>query len=1368
MQDDNSQVDLGREITAALNRHLFPLVLFTLIAAQAIGFGWLGVNRAGWLWSQSLQVVVNLIAIACTIHAFHRARGFARQFWFLLTCSLAIWGIANGIFLHRTYAGLTTDSTTVFNALYRGYGVPVLVILFIRESESLQDDWLTLLDSLQIGIVVLALYLGFFSLSSQGSLLHDALLANTSLLNNLENLFLIVAIAVRLRLSRSRTFRGLLVRLLWFLVVYAVVSGIGNYISTHGKGDLAAWFDLVWTVPYCAAAILATQWTMQDEEESRKIQNGKSLAHILEANLGWAILVLVAVLSIHSTGKWQLLGTATIAASILLYAARLSLTQHRQGRTIEVLNQIKRDLQQLSGHHSMILDSAGEGIVVIDAQGKQTFVNPAAAKTLGYRPEEIIGRQSHTMWHHTRADGSPFPSEECPIYAAFKDGIVHRGVDEVFWRKDGTSFCAEYVSTPIWEEGRVTGAVVVFQDVSGKRLAENALRESEERFRDLYHHVTDAVFVHAVEANGWPGRFLEVNDVACQRLGYTREELLCMTPLDIDSQESHVNLLLIMKRISAGKSVIFEQVHVSKDNRRIPVEINARLFTLQGQPAVVALARDLSERRHAEEALRQAEERLRMAAEAAGVGYWDWDLVSGQHFWSEECKRHFGWATDAPRSIRDFLQYVHPEDRQFVDTAIKRSLEANEDFNPEYRVAWPDGTVRWLAATGRVFFDPAGKPIRMSGIVVDITERKLSEEALHLQTAALESAANAIVITNSDGNIEWANSAFTSLTGYRPGEALGRNPRFLKSGMQDPEFYRNLWSTVRAGHVWHGELENRRKDGSLYTEEMTITPVLSKSGEISHFIAIKQDVTHRKQSEKALQQAEEKYREIFENAVLGIFQSTPDGRFLTVNNEFAHMMGYGSPEQMVAQVTDIARQLYADRSRYQEFQLLLNEEGVVRNFEYQAYRCDGSKIWLLENARTIAGSKGEIAYYEGTTQDITENRLLEAQFRQAQKLEAVGRLAGGVAHDFNNMLGVIIGYGEILQTQLPPRHPAIASATEIQKAARRAADLTRQLLAFSRKQLLQAHVLDLNLLIEELSKMLRRLIGEDVELVCHLGTGLQRVKADPSQIEQVIMNLAVNARDAMPNGGQLSIETTNAEVDEHFAERHPPMKPGSYVLLSVTDTGSGMNSETLARIFEPFFTTKEQGKGTGLGLSIVYGVVKQSGGYVWVDSEPSRGTAFSIYLPVTTETLTTFAPPDPPAPLKGEEMILVVEDEPSLCELIRIVLARSGYKVLVAHSGLEALSVLRTTNGSVQLLLADIVMPGEMTGPQLAEAVRALGPDIRTLFMTGFAGELQALEGLALSGMAVITKPFSSELLLRKVRERLDKGAAGQAAGSCP
>jgi two-component system cell cycle sensor histidine kinase/response regulator CckA len=516
------------------------------------------------------------------------------------------------------------------------------------------------------------------------------------------------------------------------------------------------------------------------------------------------------------------------------------------------------------------------------------------------------------------------------------------------------------------------------------------------------------------------------------------------------------------------------------------------------------------------------------------------------------------------------------------------------------------------------------------------------------------------------------------------------------------------------------------------------------------------DRTPRKLAEEALSRAEAKYREIFENAVIGIYQSTPGGRFLAMNRAFATVLGFDSPEAAIQQVTDIAQHLYADPARREEFRRALAKDGVVRNFAYEVRRRDGQHLWLIENARVVFDRESKMQYYEGTVEDVSELRTLELQLQQAQKLEAVGRLAGGVAQDFNNMLGVILGYSDILQTQIPADQPALKSIAEIQRAGRRAADLTRQLLAFSRKQLLQPQVLNLNTLIEGASKMLRRLIGADVEFVVRAGDALQKVKADPGQLEQVIMNLALNARDAMPQGGRLLIETANVSVNEDFAARHSPMQPGRYVVLSVSDAGSGMDAGTLSRIFEPFFTTKELGKGTGLGLSIVYGIVKQSGGYIWVDSEPGQGTTFRIYFPPTMETITSVAAPARLRPVGGHETILLVEDDDSLCELINLILQTAGYRVLQAHSGPEALA-LQAKDGTIDLLLTDVIMPGGMNGGQLANAFRARHPELRSLCMTGYAGELESLGSTLAGNLVILSKPFTADSLLHKIRETFDQ-----------
>jgi two-component system cell cycle sensor histidine kinase/response regulator CckA len=631
-----------------------------------------------------------------------------------------------------------------------------------------------------------------------------------------------------------------------------------------------------------------------------------------------------------------------------------------------------------------------------------------------------------------------------------------------------------------------------------------------------------------------------------------------------------------------------------------------------------------------------------------------------------------------------------------------------------------------------------------------------ANKQLTLQAAALQAAANSIVITDRTGTIVWTNPAFSAETGYRPEEVLGQNAKLLSSGRQDQLFYSHLWGTIASGRIWRGEIINRRKDGSLYTEEMTITPVLSDNVEITHFVAIKQNITDRKIAEQALRRAEEKYRGIFEDAVVGIYQSSPEGKVLSVNRALAEMCGYDSPEQLMAGITDLAADLYHDPACRAEFVRLLNENGVVRNFEYQARRKDGARIWLLQNARTVKNEEGDLLYYEGSIHDITERKALEDQLRQAQKMEAVGRLAGGVAHDFNNALGVIMGYGQVLQLTLLPEDTRYKQIEEIVNAGRRAASLTRQLLAFSRKQTIQPVVLDLNSVVTETEKMLQRLIGEDVDLRIIRESKLKSIKADRGQIEQVLMNLAVNARDAMPTGGKLVIETANSELTDSDVRDHPYLKPGRYVALRVSDTGSGMNQNTQAHIFEPFFTTKETGKGTGLGLSTVYGIVKQSDGFIVVDSEVGNGTTFHIYFPEIEVPKKAIDVHETPRPLpRGTETILLVEDEESLRALTRGCLSSVGYTVLESADGKAALDFAQQHSARIDLLLTDVVMPG-LSGRELAERLTLSRPDLKVLYMSGYTQDRITQHGILDPALALLEKPFTIDALLTRVRDLLD------------
>jgi len=413
------------------------------------------------------------------------------------------------------------------------------------------------------------------------------------------------------------------------------------------------------------------------------------------------------------------------------------------------------------------------------------------------------------------------------------------------------------------------------------------------------------------------------------------------------------------------------------------------------------------------------------------------------------------------------------------------------------------------------------------------------------------------------------------------------------------------------------------------------------------------------------------------------------------------------------------------------------------------------------NIAPVRGGRGEITHFIATTQDVTERKLLEQQFTQAQKMEAVGRLAGGVAHDFNNLLTIINGFAALLSKQTSTEDPRHGQLTEILLAGERAASVTRQLLAFSRRQLLEPRVLDLNSVLADVETMLRHLVGEDVELVMTLKP-LGRIKADPGQIEQVVMNLAVNARDAMPKGGKLLIETGNVEIDENYACRHSPMIQGKYVMVAVSDTGSGMDLETQAHLFEPFFTTKEEGRGTGLGLATAYGIVKQSGGFIWVYSEPGQGSTFKIYFPRVEEALPAAEPSIVrPKLAKGSETVLVVEDEGGVRSLVCQTLASHGYKVLEAAGAAQALKISKQHTEPIHLLLTDVVMP-RTSGKKLATRLSTLHPETKVLYMSGYTDDAIVRHGILEGGTPFLQKPFAPNALLVKIREVLEMKSGTQ------
>ncbi len=632
-------------------------------------------------------------------------------------------------------------------------------------------------------------------------------------------------------------------------------------------------------------------------------------------------------------------------------------------------------------------------------------------------------------------------------------------------------------------------------------------------------------------------------------------------------------------------------------------------------------------------------------------------------------------------------------------------------------------------------------------------EQARAREALqHSETkyrALIEQAADAILIADSTGHLIDANRKACDLTGYPLEELLGLDMADTYP-TEDRLAAAQRLAALAAGDDVGAERRMRRKDGTEILVEVSL-----KRLEDGRILGIVRDITERKRAELALRESETRYHALIEGVRDIVFALGPDGTVTSLNPAFERVTGWpphewlGKPFEPLVHPDDLALLFeFVERA-------VRGETGRVSQLRIHTRKGD---YRMGEFAATPQFRDGRLVGVLGIARDVTDRLSLEQQLRQAQKMEAVGRLAAGVAHDFNNILTAITGYAQLLLDDLDPTGRHREDVEEIRKAADRAAGLTRQLLAFSRQQVLQPTVLDLNALVGETESMLGRLLGEDIQLATALASDLGAVKTDPSQIEQVILNLAVNARDAMPQGGKLTIETANVEMDDAYAAEHFPALPGSYVMLSVSDTGTGMSPETQTHMFEPFFTTKAKGQGTGLGLATVYGIVKQSAGYIWVYSEPGRGTTFKIYLPRVQQVPERRASTAPaqPAAMDGTETVLLAEDEAAVRAVARQALQRHGYTVLEAPSGEAALDVAQRHSGRIHLLLTDVIMPG-MSGRTLALRLTVLRPDMRTIYMSGYTDDAITRHGVLEHGVTYVQKPFSPDALVRKVREVLDR-----------
>jgi PAS domain S-box-containing protein len=1080
-----------------------------------------------------------------------------------------------------------------------------------------------------------------------------------------------------------------------------------------------------------------------------------------------------------------------------------------EGRTFLLGRAQARVRHREAAEHAAILDALPAHVALLDSQGSIVWVNATwrrfATGSVIQAPGHEVGLNYLETCDRAWGDG------------AFEAHQAAEGVRSVVSGRT-ESFSMEYschsateqrwfqlTVTPLADESP-RGAVVMHMNVTERERAERALREREEHFRFLNdlgeatRVVADPERVMAVTSR-MLGEHLHASRCAYADVGSDGDRFVILHDYTNGCSSTVGSYQLsqfgprAVANLSRGQTLIIRDVEAEL----LAPDGGAEAFAAVGIKAIIAcpLVKDgvlrammavhqttprewtsgeiaivqevvercwaTIERRTAEDNLRESEGLRRIASRTSRLGGWAVDLAEARFNWSDEvCAIHDVPPGTAP-GLEEAIAFYAPQAREAMSRALTACARRGTPFDLELQLNTAKGRHIWVRAIGEARRNAAGAITRTQGALQDITERKQSAEALRTSLEEFRTLAEAmpqmVWVTRPDGWNVYLNQQWMDYTGLTLEESLGygwSQPFHPEDRRRAVQAWQRATETIGTSSL---ECRLRRADGVYRWWLVRGVPVRDATGNVLKWFGtctdvhdLKIAVTVRNDAERRLLETAEEYRLLFDSNPHPMWVFDVETlAFLAVNDAGVRLYGFSREEFLGMTIKDIRSP--EEVPALLEYVPAMADSTNLPAVHVKHRKKDGSLLEVagVSNPIEFRGRRARLVL----AYDVSEKKQLEAQLRQSQKMDAVGRLAGGVAHDFNNSLGVILGYTELL----------IPTATEgqrrkleqILKVTNRAAGLTRQLLAFSRKQVVEPKVLDLNARLSDLAEMLRRLIGEHIELAILPGADLGQVKVDPGQLEQVVVNLCVNARDAMADGGKLSIATANDAFDTGQPGRHVLMPPGRYVMLAVSDTGCGIEKELLATIFEPFFTTKEEGKGTGLGLAMVYGIVKQAGGYIWVYSETGRGTTFKIYLPRIDEPLDAEAALAPP-PSRGWETILLVEDEGPLRAIAREILEGHGYRVFATSGADEALEMSRSHLEPIHLLLTDVVMPG-MNGRALAETLAAARPEMKVLYMSGYTHDVIAHSGVLESGTLLIEKPFSTLGLLLRVRAALENGA---------
>ncbi len=774
--------------------------------------------------------------------------------------------------------------------------------------------------------------------------------------------------------------------------------------------------------------------------------------------------------------------------------------------------------------------------------------------------------------------------------------------------------------------------------------------------------------------------------------------------------------------------------------------------------------------------------RLALGAQAGGIGIWDYDVTAHTLWWDDRlCELYRVPLASDGNAYKTWISSLYPDDRERVESEFGQAAVDGETYESDYRIVWPDGDVRAIRTTGKIYRDPSGQIVRLVGISFDVTDLRQKEDeaarrALDRFQRVVEAAPNAMVLSNASGAIEMVNTEAERLFGYDRSELLGQQIEILLPARlrgHHPALRQSYAAMPVSRPMGAGrELFGMRKNGSEFPVEIGLNPIETQDGSmiLSAIVDISErrrateelkkrteelnvEVEQRRQAEAALRKSSAEFRYLFRNNPLPMWvYDAASLKFLEINDSAVLGYGFSRDEFLKMSIFDIRPP--EEVARLQK-NLAVETASYQQSSNWMHRRKDGGIIRadIFSHAITFEGKSARLI----VALDVTKRNETEEQLRQAQKMEAIGQLTGGVAHDFNNLLAIIQGNLELIKERIETDPRLSEMAGDALRATERGAVLTQHLLAYSRQQPLEPHVLALESVVADLTSMLSRTLEETIQVEASIAPDIWKVRIDPHQLENSLLNLAVNARDAMPAGGKLTIEASNSILDELYAAENADVTPGNYVMIAVTDTGVGMSSETIGRAFEPFFTTKTVGRGTGLGLSMVYGFVKQSGGHIKIYSEIGHGTTVKLYLPsAQEETAAAHALRREAVVPKGNqgEVILVVEDDAAVRKLAIRLLTELGYETISAEDGGAALKILET-DARIDLLFTDVVMPGGMNGPALARKAQIHRPDLRVLYMSGYTKNAILHNGELDEGVHLLAKPFRKIDLATKVRDAL-------------